>query len=278
MCCEFGCAAPLFKAEIDSGWTRMSKRRFLAIAIVAVVVVGGAAAVWSQIQRPAADAPRPRRLCRRRAGAGDRGGHRAAPTCRSISTASAPSARSTPSRCARRSKASSSSVAFKEGQDVKRGQVLARIDPTTYQAQLDQAIAKKAQDEATLANARLDLERYTRLVAIELRRAPAARHPEGDGGAARGAGEARSGGDRQRQGDPAIHHHHRAARRPHRHPAGRRGQHRARLGCHRHRRHHPASADLGPVHAAAAAARRRHPRLGQGRAGRSRRSAPTTRR
>jgi multidrug efflux system membrane fusion protein len=56
-------------------------------------------------------------------------------------------------------------VAFQEGQDVTRGFVLAEIDPRTYQAQLDQAIAKKAQDEATLANARLDLERYTRLAA-----------------------------------------------------------------------------------------------------------------
>jgi multidrug efflux system membrane fusion protein len=57
------------------------------------------------------------------------------------------------------------SVAFKEGQDVPKGYVLARIDPTTYQAQLDQATAKKAQDEAQLANANLDLERYTRLAA-----------------------------------------------------------------------------------------------------------------
>jgi multidrug efflux system membrane fusion protein len=56
-------------------------------------------------------------------------------------------------------------IAFKEGQDVNTGDVLARIDPTTYQAQLDQAVAKKAQDEATLANARRDLERYTRLAA-----------------------------------------------------------------------------------------------------------------
>ena len=54
-------------------------------------------------------------------------------------------------------------VAFKEGQDVKAGDVLARIDPTTYQAQYDQAVAKKAQDEAQLANARIDLERYTKL-------------------------------------------------------------------------------------------------------------------
>ena len=57
------------------------------------------------------------------------------------------------------------SIVIKEGQDVNRGDVLARIDPTTYQAQLDQASAKKAQDEAQLANARRDLERYTRLAA-----------------------------------------------------------------------------------------------------------------
>jgi multidrug efflux system membrane fusion protein len=55
-------------------------------------------------------------------------------------------------------------VGFKEGQDVERGFVLAEIDPATYQAQYDQVVAKKAQDEAQLANARIDLERYARLV------------------------------------------------------------------------------------------------------------------
>src|SRR5690348_4149369 len=39
------------------------------------------------------------------------------------------------------------SVNFKEGDDVKKGDVLAKIDPVIYQAQLDQAVAKKAQDE-----------------------------------------------------------------------------------------------------------------------------------
>ncbi len=55
------------------------------------------------------------------------------------------------------------SVNFKEGQDVKKGDVLAEIDPVIYQAQYDQAVAKKAQDEATLANARMDLVRYQQL-------------------------------------------------------------------------------------------------------------------
>ncbi|MFC7539117.1 efflux RND transporter periplasmic adaptor subunit [Siccirubricoccus deserti] len=56
-------------------------------------------------------------------------------------------------------------IGFTEGQMVRRGEVLARIDPRSYQAQLDQALAKKAQDEALLANARLDLQRYTQLAA-----------------------------------------------------------------------------------------------------------------
>jgi multidrug efflux system membrane fusion protein len=54
---------------------------------------------------------------------------------------------------------------FTEGQDVKAGDVLARIDPTTYQAASDQALGKLAQDQATLANARLDLARYQKLAA-----------------------------------------------------------------------------------------------------------------
>jgi len=57
------------------------------------------------------------------------------------------------------------SVGFKEGDDVNKGDVLARIDPTTYQAQLNQAIGKKAQDEAQLANAKIDLDRYEKLAA-----------------------------------------------------------------------------------------------------------------
>jgi len=54
-------------------------------------------------------------------------------------------------------------VNFTEGQDVRKGDVLGEIDPVIYKAQFDQAVAKKAQDEAQLANARIDLERYIRL-------------------------------------------------------------------------------------------------------------------
>ncbi len=55
------------------------------------------------------------------------------------------------------------SVNYKEGQDVKAGDVLAEIDPVIFKAQYDQAVAKKAQDQATLANAHLDLVRYEQL-------------------------------------------------------------------------------------------------------------------
>src|SRR5438105_4918791 len=54
-------------------------------------------------------------------------------------------------------------IAFQEGQSVNQGDLLAEIDPRPFQAALDQAKAKKVQDEANLANANLDLQRYTKL-------------------------------------------------------------------------------------------------------------------
>ena len=54
-------------------------------------------------------------------------------------------------------------IAFQEGQLVQQGDLLAEIDPRPFQAALDQAKAKKEQDEANLANANLDLQRYTKL-------------------------------------------------------------------------------------------------------------------
>ncbi len=55
-------------------------------------------------------------------------------------------------------------VAFTEGQDVKVGDLLAQIDVRPYQALLDQAVAKKAQDAALVANAQLVLKRDEDLI------------------------------------------------------------------------------------------------------------------
>jgi multidrug efflux system membrane fusion protein len=54
-------------------------------------------------------------------------------------------------------------IAFVEGQMVKSGDLLAQIDSRPFQAVLDQAQAKLAQDQALLANAKLDLGRYSQL-------------------------------------------------------------------------------------------------------------------
>jgi membrane fusion protein, multidrug efflux system len=54
-------------------------------------------------------------------------------------------------------------VNFKEGQSVKQDELLAQIDPRTYQAQLDQAQAALERDQAHLKNAQLNLQRYMQL-------------------------------------------------------------------------------------------------------------------
>jgi len=54
-------------------------------------------------------------------------------------------------------------IAFTEGSDVKQGDLLAQIDPRPLRAALEQAQAQKARDEAQLANARLDFQRYNEL-------------------------------------------------------------------------------------------------------------------
>jgi multidrug efflux system membrane fusion protein len=56
-------------------------------------------------------------------------------------------------------------VAFREGQNVTKGDLLAQIDPRPFQVQLEQAEGQLARDEATLRNSRLDLERYRVLAA-----------------------------------------------------------------------------------------------------------------
>ncbi|MFZ1905054.1 MAG: efflux RND transporter periplasmic adaptor subunit, partial [Steroidobacteraceae bacterium] len=59
-------------------------------------------------------------------------------------------------------------VAFKEGQDVKRGDLLVQIDPRPYQAALGVAVATRDKDKAQLANAHLDMDRYAALAPEDL--------------------------------------------------------------------------------------------------------------
>ncbi|MET4803807.1 efflux RND transporter periplasmic adaptor subunit [Bradyrhizobium sp. LB11.1] len=54
-------------------------------------------------------------------------------------------------------------ISFTQGQTVKKGDVLADIDPRPYQAQLDQAIANRDRDQAQVENAQANLNRYTPL-------------------------------------------------------------------------------------------------------------------
>src|SRR5580765_1033910 len=51
-------------------------------------------------------------------------------------------------------------VHFREGQTVESGDLLAEIDPRPFQVQLAQAEGQRARDEALLANAKVDLQRY----------------------------------------------------------------------------------------------------------------------
>ena len=55
-------------------------------------------------------------------------------------------------------------IGFAEGEDVKKGQLLAQLDPRTLHAQVLQAQAQRAKDQATLVNARVDLKRYETLI------------------------------------------------------------------------------------------------------------------
>jgi multidrug efflux system membrane fusion protein len=140
-----------------------SRRRSIATAVVALVVIGAAAAIWWQ----------PAKQQSPRFGRGFRGDGPVPVIAALTRQADVPvyldgvGTTKALNTVTVRPQVDGRliSINFDEGQQVERGYLLARIDPVTYQAAYDQAVAKKAQDEAQLANARIDFDRYTRLMA-----------------------------------------------------------------------------------------------------------------
>ena len=155
-------------------------------------------------------------------------------------------------------------VNFTEGQDVKKGDVLGEIDPVIYKAQYDQAVAKKAQDEALLANQRIDLTRYQQLAASNAgskQQADTQRAVVAQQEALVNADQAAIDNAQATLGYTKIIAPLSGRDRP---APGRPGQHHPRRRRHRARHHHPVAADRGAVQPAAAAdragQRRRRPR------------------
>ncbi len=134
-------------------------------------------------------------------------------------------------------------VTFVEGQDVKTGDTLGQIDPRTYQATYDQAVSNKAKDDALLANAKLDLQRYDTLApqnytskqTLDTQKALVKTGP---------------GGHRVRSHESRLHDDQIADQRPHGHSSRRCRQQCARRSQYQPRCRHADAADLRNLHAA----------------------------
>ena len=131
-------------------------------------------------------------------------------------------------------------VAFREGQDVKKGELLIVIDPRPYQVALEQAQATMYRDQSQLTIAKRNVERYSEIV--QRRRCLAT----GFGYAAIGRGEPggngsrRPGCHRQCEVEPGVYTHHGSIRRSRRLAAGRSWEHGS---CQRYDWHAGADAD-----------------------------------
>jgi multidrug efflux system membrane fusion protein len=150
---------------------RPSRRRWAVILLVAVVLAVGAYRVWSRAGGPAAgDAPAV-------TGASE-GTHGPPAGARAVPVVAEPARRGdirvyldglgavTPlATVTVRSRVDGElmSVHFREGQMVRAGDLLAEIDPRPFQVQLTQAQGQLARDQALLANAQVDLQRYRKL-------------------------------------------------------------------------------------------------------------------
>ncbi len=151
---------PKWGALYSGSWRRRGNR--LAALILAIVIGGGGALYWYRGSAEVADAGRPARALGR------------APVPVSVAIVSR---RDVPiyltglgtvqpiSSVGIHSQVDGKleDVRFTEGQHVKKGDVIASIDPRLFKASLDQAKAKKAQDEALLGSAQKDLTRFKTL-------------------------------------------------------------------------------------------------------------------
>ena len=148
-------------------------------------------------------------------------------------------------------------VGFQEGQFVRKGDLLAVIDPRPFQVQLEQAEGQLARDESMLANAKTQLARYQLLLSED----SIARSNVDDQAAVRRAArrraEGRSRGHRQREAESHVYARHGTHQRACRPPPGGRRQHRLGGEPDRARRDHRSGADCRALHRA-----RRHPPAG----------------
>src|SRR5215831_7579319 len=140
-------------------------------------------------------------------------------------------------------------VAFEEGQMVRAGDLLVQLDAAPFRAALEQAIAKRAQDEASLLTSRP----RARNRSDETRnRCPAiARPADGAGGATDGPSSSRRRGHRERSRSTQLYDDPLASHRADRIPAYRSWQHRACQRSDRHAYNHAAAADFRDLHVAA---------------------------
>jgi multidrug efflux system membrane fusion protein len=132
-------------------------RRLLWIAGIAVVVLVGGFASWRRIEQPSHTAAQPPAVPVAMASVA----RRDVPILlQGLGTVAASNTVAIHSQVDGKLQ----SVNFTEGQEVHAGDTLAVVDPRTFRAALDQAVAKKAEDQAQLVAARKDLERFKTLV------------------------------------------------------------------------------------------------------------------
>ena len=142
-------------------------------------------------------------------------------------------------------------ISFRQGQTVHKGDVLAEIDPRPYQAQLDQAIANRDRDQAQLANAQANLDRYVPLQSKGFATGQLVDTQKAQVAQMQATVKADQAVIENAQVNLELHQADRADRRRHRDPADRRGQHHPSDRYQRSGRPHPDPADLADLHAAA---------------------------